>query len=242
MAKRIGARDIEARLGLTRGEGAAQPAAPAEESSLGGTILFSVAGVAVAIGAAAFMAFGGGAAVMASLTPAPAYTSRVAATCDSGWKDDRINAEQIHCYMTHDTARLCDLRERLALADKLRDFQLAANNADGALNRAAFNMIGRPGAMQMGVEEAKTRDPRLTPDQRAEQFGKVSGMAQDYMGPTEGPLKNLVYNVKRSELVLDVRELVKRGFLSAADFPSTAPEIVTKALASADHISPTLCR
>ena len=245
MAKRVGPRDIEARLGLTPGERGSKPSAQASDTSnVGGTIMFSIVGVVVAGAAGAFMASGGAGEIMASLMApsAPAYTSRVAAACDSGWKNDRVNAEQIHCYMTHDTTRLCDPRERLALADKLRDFQSAADRADGNLTMSVFSMIGRPGVMQMGIEEAKSHDPSLTPEQQADQIGKVAGMAQDYMAPTQAPLEKLTYNVKKKELVLDVRELAKRGFLAAADFSGSAPEIVKAAFAAADHVSPTLCR
>ena len=65
--------------------------------------------------------------------PAPAYVSRVAAVCDVGWKDDRLNRDQIHCYMTRDVARLCNPRERLALVDKLRAYQTASDGMEAAI-------------------------------------------------------------------------------------------------------------
>ena len=73
------------------------------------------------------------------------YQSRVAQTCDKGWKDDRFNRDQIHCYMTRDVARLCDPRERRALADKLLAFQAAMDRSVARVDAVAFHMIGNPG-------------------------------------------------------------------------------------------------
>ena len=241
MAKRIGARDIEARLGLTMGDGAPPPKPPSEGGA-GGVVLFSFVGVALAIGAAAFLTFGGGVdGVMANLSPAPPFASRVAAQCDAGWKIDRVNSEQIHCYMAHDLARLCDPRERQALADKWREFQTAADRAEARVGASAIAMAYNPGVMSLGMEEARGHDPRMTAEQQIEHEGKMFGMADKLMAPAMEAVADTVYNVKKADLVMDVRTLIQRGYLSSADFSWTTPKLVQQALDAADKVTPA-CR
>ena len=112
----------------------------------------------------------------------PAYQSRVASVCDNGWKDDRENRDQVHCYMTTDVERLCDPRERLALADKMRAYQVASDRAIGRVAVAVLQSFGKPGVMEMGKAEANSRDPNLSEEQRAAQLTKLTGMAHDLLG------------------------------------------------------------
>ena len=129
MAKnRIEAGNIEKRLGRAASSGGSsrEPDEPRPgEASSGGNTLFAFSLVAVFIvGAGALAASDRGAGFRQSVwedimgPPAePAFQSRVAHLCDKGWKDDRLNRDQIHCYMTESVVRLCDPRERRALAE-----------------------------------------------------------------------------------------------------------------------------
>jgi len=246
---------IEARLGRTLASrdtpgGARETRAksePQQEPSGGNGLFLSLLGLVFAIGAGAFLASGAGAgvrqAILADLTdkPAEVYLSRVAKTCDHGWKDDRINRDQIHCYMTEQVSRLCDPRERRALIDKLLAYQAAEDRVDGRLLGASVGIIVNPNVMAMGLAEAKSHDPNLTPDQRAAQFNNVMGMASDVMSPADKVIADNVNEISSATAVDDVKTLAERGYLKSEDFPDAMPKIVKKGLAAATHVSPSLC-
>jgi hypothetical protein len=175
--------------------------------------------------------------------PEPAYQSRVASVCDEGWQDDRENRDQVHCYMTTDVERLCDPRERRALVDKLLAYQDASDRALGRVAIAVLQSVAKPGVMDMGMAEAKSRDPNLSEEERAAQLAKVNGMAHDYMAPTEKPLQEGFTNKHGIVTILnDVKSLAEQGYLAASDFPTTMPKIVREGLAAAHSVAAPSCR
>ena len=175
--------------------------------------------------------------------PEPAYQSRVASVCDEGWQDDRENRDQVHCYMTTDIERLCDPRERRALADKLLAYQLASDLAIGRVAVSVLQSFAKPGVMEMGMAEAKSRDPNLSEEERAAQLAKVNGMAQGYLAPTEKPLEEGFRNKYGIVTVLnDVKSLAEQGYLAASDFPTSMPKIVREGLAAAHSVASSSCK
>jgi len=246
---------IEARLGRIQASsgGSAEVrqtlgnSEPQQESSGGNVLFVSLLGLVIAIGAGAFLASGAGAGVRQALLadftdkPEEVYLSRVAKTCDRGWKDDRINRDQIHCYMTEQVSRLCDPRERRALIDKLLAYQAAEDRVDGRLLGASVGVAINPNVMAMGMAEAKSHDPNLTPDQRAAQMNDVMGMASDVMSPANKIIADNVNEISSATAVDDVKTLAERGYLKAEDFPDAMPKIVKKGLAAVTHVSPSLC-
>ena len=175
--------------------------------------------------------------------PEPAYQSRVASVCDKGWQEDRENRDQVHCYMTTDVERLCDPRERRALVDTLLAYQVASDFAIGRVAVSVLQSFGKPGVMEMGIAEAKSRDPNLSEEERAAQSTKVTGMAHDYLAPTEKPLEEGFANKHGIVTILnDVKSLAEQGYLAASDFPTTTPKIVKEGLAAPHSIAASSCK
>jgi hypothetical protein len=176
-------------------------------------------------------------------SPEPAYQSRVASVCDKGWQEDRENRDQVHCYMTTDVERLCDPRERRALVDKLLAYQVGSDRAIGRVAVSVLQSFGKPGVMELGTAEAKSRDPNLSEEERAAQLTKVTGMAHDLLAPTEKPLEEGFANKHGIVAILnDVKSLAEQGYLAASDFPTTTPKIVKEGLAAAHSIAASSCK
>jgi hypothetical protein len=175
--------------------------------------------------------------------PEPAYQSRVASVCDKGWQDERDNRDQVDCYMTTDVERLCDPRERRALADKLVAYQAADDRLIGRAAVAFLQGDSKSDAMKIGIAGAKSRDPNLSEEERAAQLKKVTGLAQDFNAPTEKVLKEGSANKHGIVTILnDVKSLAEQGYLAASDFPTTTPKIVKEGLAAAHSIAASSCK
>jgi hypothetical protein len=251
---RIGSGQIEKRLGRasSSGGGPRGPDDPRSSnvSSSGNTLFASAFVVILIAGTGALVssdrAAGFRQAVWDDITgppPEPAYQSRVASVCDKGWRDDRENRDQIDCYMTTDVERLCDPRERRALVDKLRAYQVASDRALGRVAVSVLQSFGKPGVMEMGKAEARSRDPNLSEEERAAQLAKVTGMAHDYLAPTEKPLEEGFKNQHGIVVILnDVKSVAEQGYLAASDFPTTTPKIVKEGLAAAHSIAASSCK
>jgi hypothetical protein len=251
---RIGSGQIQKPFGRAPSPGSSPrgPDGPSSgDGSSSGTTLFAFAFIVIlVVGTGAFVSSDRAAVFRRAVwddimgpPPEPAYQSRVASVCDKGWKDDRENRDQVHCYMTTDVERLCDPRERLALADKLRAYQVASDRAIARVAVAVLQSSGKPGVMEMGMAEAKSRDPKLSEEERAAQMTKVTGMAHDYLAPTEKPLEEGFTNKHGIVTILnDVKSLAELGYLAASDFPTTTPKIVKEGLAAAHSIAASSCK
>ena len=258
MAKnRIGSGDIERRLGRTSSSGGSSrgPDDPrSDDGSSNGNVLFGFAfAIILVVGSGALAASDAGAGFRQAFweevmgpPPEPVYQSRVAPICEKGWQDVRDNADQIHCYMTTDVGRLCDPRERRAMADKLVAYQLADDRLIGSAATTFLTGYAKSGpadAVKMGMAEAKSRDPNLSEQERAEQLNKVSGMAQRFNAPTMQVLEEGSKNSVGIVTILhDVRDLAEQGYLSASDFTAKMPKTVKDGIAEAHSISPSPCR
>ena len=250
MAKnRIEAGLIEKRLGRSGGSSGSPEGPQSGDPSSSGNTLFACAFVVILIAGTGALAASDRAAdfrrafwedVMGP--PSDNYQSRVAKTCDKGWKDDRYNRDQIDCYMTRDVARLCDPRERQALVDKLLAYQAAMDRSVARVNGVALKMIANPGGvMAMGIADARSRDPNLSENERAAQFDKTMAISQDMMSPMDQIVQDNVNTATKEVLVADVKDLVEHGYLAAADFTATQPKIVKEGLASAGPVGRSSC-
>ena len=212
------------------------------------TIVVAAVCTVLAIGAGALAATGVGAdigaSVMASLSgPAASdFRSRAASTCEPGWKIDRDNRDQIHCYLTHDVARLCDPRERQALIDKLAAYQTAADRGKARELAGPLSMIGNTKVLEMGMADARSRDPRLSVQEREELQGKTMQMANGFIQPTMDAIKDNENATGKGQLAADVQLLGERGLLTTGDFFWTTPEIVKIGLARVGHVTPMECK
>jgi hypothetical protein len=255
MAKnRVEAGMIEKRLGRSSSSGGSshEPGNPRSEgSSSSGNTLFAFSLVAVfLVGAGALAASNRGADFRQAIwedvmgpPPEAAYQSRVAHLCDKGWKDDRLNRDQIHCWMTENVARLCDPRERRALADKLVAYQEAQDRSQGRMGMAALKMIANPGAtLALGVSDARSRDPNLSEKERAAQFEKAMDISKEIMAPADQVVMDNVNTATREVVVADFKNLVEHGYLAATDFPDTQPKIVKEVLATTGAVGRSTCR
>ena len=97
--------------------------------------------------------------------------------------------------------------------------------------------------MEMGTAEAKSRDPKLSEDDRAAQVTKVAGMAQALRAPTQKVLEEGSVNKHGIVTILnDVKRFAEQGYLAAADFPTTTPKIVKEGLAAAHSMAASSCK
>jgi hypothetical protein len=161
-----------------------------------------------------------------------------------GWKDVRDNRDQIDCYMTTDIERLCDPRERRAMADKLVAYQLADDRLIGGAATAflaGYAKSGAADAMKMGIAEAKSRDPNLSEQERGEQLKQLSGMAQSFNAPARQVLEEGTVNREGIHLHKDIKSLVEQGYLAASDFPAKMPKIVKESLADVHSVAASPC-
>jgi hypothetical protein len=251
---RLGSAQIRKRFGRASSSGSGPQSPddpPTKDSWSGDIVLYACAvGIILIAGIGAFVASDRAAGFRQAFwenimgpPPEPDYRSRVASVCDEGWKDDRENRDQIHCYMTTDIERLCDPRERRALVDTLLAYQAASDLAIGRVAVSVLQSFAKPGVMEMGMAEAKSRDPNLSEDERAAQFAKVNGMAQGYLAPTEKPLEEGFRNTYGIVTILnDVKSLAEQGYLAASDFPTSMPKIVREGIAAAHSVSASSCK
>jgi hypothetical protein len=251
MAKsRIESGELAKRFGRPAGSSVEADDPPSGDASSWGDMLFFGTVIVILLAGAGTLAASKRAAPFRQAVweqivgpPADNYKSRVAESCDKGWKDDRFNRDQIHCYMTLDIKRLCDPRERRALADKLLAYQAAMDRSEARANAVAFKMIGNRGAvMEMGMAEARSRDPNLSAKERAAQFDRTLEISHDLLSPMDQIVLDNVNTATKAVLVEDVKDLVERGYLAATDFSSTQPKVVKEGLASAGRVSRSSCR
>lgn len=206
-----------------------------------GIVAFAAIGLAVAIAAGALVAWvaRGGLAgletVSAPVKPAePAFRSRVASACNAGWKDDRLNRDQIHCWLTRDVLRLCDPRERAALAGRLVDYEAAKERKDGRLREAAWKVMFNPDMVAMTNAFARSTDTRLSEEQRQAEVEKAASLSEKINAPTNKVLAESDNNVTGpGTTILDFAELVEAGYLIPEDFPDSMPGLAAKGFLSA---------
>jgi len=201
---------------------------------------FAAIGLVVATAAAGFVAFeaGGGSAgpetVSAPAQPAePAFRSRVASACNVGWKDDRLNRDQIHCWLTRDVLRLCDVRERAALVGRLVDYEAAKERRDGHLGAAALRMAFNPDVMAMGWAYARSTDTRLSEEQRQAEAEKTMSLSQSINAPANKVLEESNNETAQGITIQDFAELAEAGYLIPEDFPDPMPGLAAKGFAAA---------
>jgi hypothetical protein len=163
----------------------------------------------------------------------PTYTSGVDSTCGTGWKTNLPNVDQMHCYMTDTVSRLCDPKEKARLVQVIGQFQDDFAIWQGKIAMAGFGaaMKTNLNAIEMSVEDVKSRDKRLTPEQRMEHEKKLMDIAASNMSgvssaEAEGYANHFTVR-KMEQLARDYKKLAQAGYLSREDFGYTAPQFVS---------------
>jgi hypothetical protein len=160
------------------------------------------------------------------------YVSGVDTTCGKGWKANLPNVDQMHCYMTDTVSRLCDPKEKARMVQVIVQFQDDFAAWEGKIAMAGFGAALKTNlnAIQMSAEDVKSRDERLTPEQRFEHEKKLMEIAASNMSgvssaEAEGYANHFTVK-KMDQLAADYKRLAQAGYLSREDFGYTAARFV----------------
>ena len=203
---------------------------------------FAAIGLVVAIAAGGFLAWeaqGGtaGPETASASPPAavaePAFRSRVASACNAGWKDDRLNRDQIHCWLTRDVLRLCDPRERAALAGRLVDYEAAKARKEVNLRAAVWKTVGNPDMETMMRAYARSTDERLSEAQRQAEADKAASLSEKINAPTNKVLDESANETAQGVNIRNFADLVEAGYLIPEDFPDPMPGLAAKGFQAA---------
>lgn len=208
----------------------------------GGNLGFAAICLVAATAAGAFLAWetGGGPAgprtVSAPAPPAePAFHSRVADVCDVGWKNDRLNRDQIHCWLTRDVLRLCDPRERAALVGRLVDYEAAKERKEVRLQAAVLLLRGNPDVATELMAFERSRDMSLSEGQRQAEAEKAMSLSRKNNAAINKVQEESQNEVAPGVNIRDLADLVEAGYLIAEDFPDPMPGLAAKGFAAAGH-------
>lgn len=162
----------------------------------------------------------------------PVYISGVDTTCGKGWKANLPNVDQMHCYMTDTVSRLCDPKEKARMVQVIGQFQDDFAAWEGKIAMAGFGaaMKTNLNAIQMSAEDVKSRDERLTPEQRMEHEKKLMEIAASNLSgvssaESEGYDNHFTVR-KMDQLAEDYKKLAQAGYLSRQDFGYTSARFV----------------
>ena len=165
-------------------------------------------------------------------TVEPTYISGVDTTCGKGWKANLPNVDQMHCYMTDTVSRLCDPKEKARLVQVIGQFQDDFAIWQGKIAMAGFGaaMKTNLNAIQMSAEDVKSRDERLTPEQRLEHEKKLMKIAASNMSgvssaEAEGYANHFTVK-KMDQLATDYKRLAQAGYMRREDFGYTTARFV----------------
>ena len=144
----------------------------------------------------------------------------------------------MHCYLTRQVYRLCDKDEHVALLATIKQYDKDYKVWHRKFMVATFKTIGKlqTQGMQLGMEAAKLENMKGGVKQQADQFNKVTGIADDIMKPANDMLATRINKVPEYELENAAYKLAKGGYISAKDFKSAKPEFIAKALKRAGKV------
>jgi hypothetical protein len=159
------------------------------------------------------------------------FQSVVDARCRRGWGADRENRDQLHCYLSHNIARLCDPQERGHLLNVVQAFQDGAMLNGAVTMTETFKLVGNQGKMmQIGMAGAKASQEGISIEQQGEAIGKVTGMVDEAMSGITGQIAKNRNAKSMDDLKLAMRKLASRGYISEADFGWLKPDWIKSAL------------
>jgi hypothetical protein len=178
--------------------------------------------------------FGGGAEAQM------AHVSRLDRTCGEGWQKDQSNVDELHCYMTTQVSRLCDAAERKHLVATIERFTKDYAVYDARFNVAAMGTIVsvNANAVQLARADSRSRDPRLTEDQRNEALGQAVGIAGKALEGVEKVRSKKINSVKFYQLEDDLKTLITGGYVAAKDLDPSRANWIRRAIAGARTVNP----
>lgn len=228
------------------GEDAPASQSRSEGTTLNAGIIATIAGLLIASGAGAFMLFEAFSSVSEPGSEADgratSYVSSVDDFCREGWRKDQSNVDQMHCYMTSSTKRLCDPAERAHLVATIKLFERDYGVWKRRHNAAALGTIGKVQMQGPAIGVATSRmtramqDPNATDEERAARTDKVMEMMEDVMS---GPNAVMAENHNMTpfyQLEDDIKELAADGLISEADFGYNRPAWVDRGLKAATQV------
>ncbi len=158
--------------------------------------------------------------------------------CGKGWRTNLPNNDQMHCFMTKQVYRLCDADEHKALIATIRQYDKDYKVWHRKFTIATFKTIGKmqTQGLQLGMEAAKMEHMKGSEKQKLDQLGKVVGMADNIMKPTNDLLGEINSKVKSFELAQAAEVLAKKGYISPDDFGRSKPDFIESAFKSAGNV------
>jgi hypothetical protein len=249
MSKKISLEDVEARLrgsqtAISKAEAAEQQNERAqsadfiyeEEESGGMSAGFMASCVAVFLGVGAATYFFTGSNIsLGDMMAMGSHKSVVDDVCSVGWRDDRSNKDQIHCYLTKKVSRLCDATERAHLTRKLKDFEIA--HARTKMEFMGETLSSIPNPVVVGLETAK-----LGKGNDMETAQRLTDMMSSSMSGIQANLDRNRNKVSVSDVQSEIRKLYVTGYLSDRDFGLVTPSWIQKAIKDATPSGATPCK
>jgi hypothetical protein len=233
------------------GYSVSQPRAAYEPEDEGATLsagfIATIAAVSISVGMGTYFFIGGGGS-MPSFDLSFGFgggggISAVAGSvldpvCGKDWKAEHPNTDQMHCYLTKQVYRLCGKDEHDALLATIRQYDKDYKVWHRKFMMASFKSIGKmqTQGLQLGLEAAKLERMEGDDAAKMEQLGKVTGIADNIMQPTNDMLAKSRNTVPMYELENAAYSLAKKGYISAADFGSSQPDFIEKALKRAGKV------
>ena len=162
-----------------------------------------------------------------------AFVSKVAQSCEAGWKEGADNIDQMHCYLTNSVARLCNGQEKNALLDKVQAYdydRLAPRRAlEDRLQNGPF-----PTITSQSMQQATDRILHETKDQMAFESKTFEADQKLLFDSMEDWMKRDGRNqYPRSQLLKDTTALVVAGYLDEGDIDERLPKWAVDAITAA---------
>lgn len=167
-----------------------------------------------------------------------AFGSKLDPVCGKGWEANVPNTDQMYCYLTRQTYRLCDEGEYGAFIATVKRYDKDYKVWHRKFMAATFKSIGKmqTQGMQLGMEAAKLHQMGSKGQADMDQFNKVTSIASDITKPTDDLIRQRRGKVPEYELENAAYTLAKGGYITAKDFGRTKPDFLTKAFKRAGKV------
>jgi hypothetical protein len=224
-----------------------RPAAPAtataenEENDISTGFMAAVLSAVMIACGGLYMAFGGTVFGFNDGASAHlAHVSRLDRTCGESWQKDQSNVDELHCFMTTNIKRLCEPNERLHMIATIGRFtkDYAAYNV--RFNVAAVGSIvsANANAFELARQDSRSRDRRLTEEQRNEALGKVTATASDALSGVHKVQSKKPNSYPYYKLEDDLKALIVGGYIAAKDLDPGRAAWIKRAIAEAGPVKP----
>jgi hypothetical protein len=196
-------------------------------------VMIACGGLYMAFGGSLF-AFGDDSSTMVT------QVSRLDRTCGGSWLKDQSNVDELHCFMTTNVTRLCEPTERLHMIQTIRRFNTDYAVYNSRVNTAVVGSIisVNVNAFELARQDARSRDRRLTEDQRNEALGKVTATASDVLSGVHKVQSKKANSYPYYKLEDDLKALIVGGYIAAKDLDPGRAAWIKRAIAEAGPVKP----